>query len=108
MGSRLLEELRRLERLFGVETGLTVRWLPDSGSERHGEVKGGVIYIYDERFEEAVSTLRHEFVDYYVSVMVVEPLIKYINLQKCLIEELIYGRKEIFVMKVLRLLRLSD
>jgi hypothetical protein len=67
-------------------------------------VKGNVVYVYDEDEERALLTLKHEFIDYHINSDVVEPLIKYINMQKCLIEDLIYGRKERLVKRFLKLL----
>jgi hypothetical protein len=97
-------ELERLKKVSGLGEELKVRWVPNPNSDRHGEVKGDVVYVYDEDEGRALLTLRHEFIDYHVSSDVVEPLIKYINMQKCLIEDLIYGRKERLVKRFLRLL----
>ena len=101
---RLREELERLKRESGLGHSLEVRWVPDPSSSRHGEVKGTTIYIYDEDGEGALQTLKHEFVDYVITKGVVEPLIKYINLQKCLFEDQVYKRKERLVDGLLRLL----
>jgi len=100
----LHEELERLKGESGLGHKLRVRWVPNLNSDRHGEVKGDVIYIYDEREERALLTLKHEFIDYHINKEVIEPLIKYINMQKCLIEDLIYSRKERLVERILRLL----
>jgi len=67
-------------------------------------VKGDLIHIYDEHEERALLTLKHEFIDYHITKEIVEPLIKYINMQKCLIEDLVYSRKERLVKRILRLL----
>lgn len=90
----LEEELRRLKERTGLDGGLAVRWEPDPGSEKHGEVRRSVIVVHDGDPEEAIRTLRHEFLDYHVTKGVVEPLIQYVNMQKRLIEALIYERKE--------------
>lgn len=102
--ARLENELERLKRESGLGHDLEVRWIPNPNSDRHGEVKGGVIRIYDEDEERALLTLKHEFIDYHISKEIVEPLVKYINMQKCLIEDLVYGRKERLVKRVLKLL----
>lgn len=102
--SKLEGELERLKRESGLGHELRVRWVPNPDSDRHGEVKGDVIYVYDGREERALLTLKHEFIDYHISKEVVEPLIKYINMQKCLVEDLIYSRKERLVKRILRLL----
>lgn len=102
--STLREELEKLKRESGFGYELRVKWVPNPNSDRHGEVKGDVIHIYDEHEERALLTLKHEFIDYHINKEVVEPLIKYINMQKCLIEDLIYSRKERLVKRILKLL----
>lgn len=102
--ARLGEELGRLKVETGLGYELSVKWTPNPESDRRGEVKGTVIYVYDVCEDRALLTLRHEFLDYHVSKEVIEPLIKYINVQKCLIEDLIYSRKEQLVKRFLRLL----
>jgi len=104
VSSALSEELDRLKRETGACHELTVRWVPNPRSDRHGEVKGTVVYVYDEEPEEALLTLKHEFVDYYVSKEIVKPLVKWINMEKCLIEDLIYKRKERVVEGLLKIL----
>lgn len=92
---RALErELRRLAGELGYRGGLKVIWAPDADSDMHGEVRDGAVFIYDEEPEDALRTLRHEFLDFYITDEVIKPLIKYINLQKTLIEYLVYERKE--------------
>jgi len=98
-------ELQRLKEKLWVCRELTLMWIPNPQSDKHGEVKGTIIYIYDEDLESALHTLRHEFIDYYVTKEVIEPLIKYINMQKNLIEDLIYERKEKVAENTLTLLR---
>lgn len=72
-------------------------------SDRHGEVKGTVIYDGDPA--EALRTPRHEFIDCYVCKGIIQPLVKWINMQKSLIEDLIYARKEDLVKVLLALLK---
>jgi hypothetical protein len=83
---------------------LKVMWAPNSDSKEHGEVKGNVILIYDEEKKTALETLKHEFLHYSIHKEVVEPLIKYINLEKALIEDLIYRRVEDLVDRLSKLL----
>ena len=95
---RTLEaELNRLVRVTGLGHSLKVRWTPNPNSDRDGEVIGNVIYIYAERKEKAIKTLKHEFLDYHLMKEIIEPLVHYINLQKSLIESLVYRRKEKFI-----------
>jgi len=101
-------KLQALLEVLKVNTGmgyeLSVRWVPDPGSDRHGEVKGNVVYIYDGSEERALLTLKHEFIDYCVSREIVEPLVKWINMEKRLIEDLIYKRKERVIEGLLKIL----
>ena len=100
---RLKSELKRLKELLDYGDQLKVKWIPNKTSSVFGEVKGDTIFIYVEG-EEALKCVRHEFVDYCVTEQIIKPLLKYINLQKCLIEDLIYSRKERLVKRFLKLL----
>lgn len=102
--STLREELERLKMNSGMGHELRVKWIPNPNSDRHGEVKGSMVYIYDKHEERALLTLKHEFIDYHINKEIIEPLIKYINLQKCLVEDLIYSRKENLIKKILKIL----
>jgi len=83
---------------------LRLLWLPLEEPEKHGEVKGEVIFIYNKDEEMAFRTLRHEFVDYMISKNILDPLVMYINIQKSLIDKLVYERKESIVEKIVDLL----
>ncbi|MEM2905723.1 MAG: hypothetical protein QW587_08330 [Candidatus Bathyarchaeia archaeon] len=100
---RLARELERLKRETGLGQGLLVKWCPDADSDRHGEVKGDVIYVYDMDEERALATVKHEFIDYHISKEIVEPLVEYVNMQKRTIEALIYRRKEVLVERLSKL-----
>ena len=100
----LEEELESLKKLTGMGSYLRLIWIPLEDSDRHGEVKGDAIMIYDKDYEVAVRTLRHEFFDCLITKEIVDPLVKYINLQKNLIDNLIYERKEVIVEKIVALL----
>ena len=100
---RLARELNRLKRVTGLGHHLEVMWRPDEASDRHGEVKGNLIFIYDLAEEDAVRTLKHEFLDYLITDEIIDPLVKQINLQKSLIESLVYERKERIIERFLSL-----
>ena len=101
---RLEKELRRLKRGLNAGYNLRVRWIPDEESKLSGEVKGTVIYVYEEDEVEAIETLKHEFIDHHITKEIVEPLVEYVNMQKSLIERLIYKRKEGLVDSLSKLL----
>lgn len=98
------EELKRLVQLTGLGHHLELIWRPDEDSDRHGEVKGNIILIYDTVEEEALRTLRHEFLDHLISNEIIKPLVEQINMQKRLIESLLYGRKEVLIERFIKLL----
>jgi len=83
---------------------LRLLWIPLEDHDRHGEVKCDVIILYDKDDDVAVRTLRHEFFDHLITKEIVDPLVKYLNLQKNLIDSLIYERKEVIVEKIVALL----
>ena len=93
----LEEELERLKRILKTRYELNVVYAPDPSSKLDGEVKNGKIFIYAEGMEEVIKILKHEFIDHCVTKENINPLVHYINLQKTLIEYLIYRRKEEFV-----------
>ena len=66
----LEEELNKLKSKTGVDLGLRVVWVPGCSREKSGEIKGNVIYVYEEDPEEAIRTLRHEFLDFLVSTAI--------------------------------------
>ncbi len=100
----LEEELESLKKLTGMGSYLRLLWIPLEDPDRHGEVKGDAIIIYDKDDEVAVRTLRHEFFDHLITKEIVDPLVNYINLPKNLIDKLIYERKEAIVEKMVDLL----
>jgi len=101
--SRLRSELELLKAGTGMGQELSVRWVPDPGSKMCGEVKEGVIYIYEESLEEALETLRHEFVDYLVS-QAIEPYMSVANKLIQLLNEEAYRRKERIIGALVNLL----
>jgi hypothetical protein len=101
---RLEKELEKLKTLLNVGCTLIIRWMPLDESKLSGEVRGDVIYVYERDEARAIATLKHEFIDHHVTSEVVRPLVEYINVQKSLIESLIYQRKEEIVDRLSRLL----
>jgi len=94
LNSKLEKELKRLKLLFGIEDDLKVRWVPNSHEDVDGEVKEGVVYIYERNEKRAISVLRHELVDYRITSRLVKPMVDLINLLIKLYESEIYREKE--------------
>ena len=103
-GSFILEkELERLKTRTGMKTDFKVVWLPKSDSKKEGEVAGSTIFIYSIDGDDALQTLRHEFVDVVVS-SAIEPYLKLVNVLLSAVSEEAYKKKEMAVETLLRLL----
>lgn len=102
--ARLMEELERLKGLLGLDSGLKVVWMPYGGRGLSGEVKDGIIYVYERETDTAVQVLRHELIDYLITSMLVEPLVSLINTLIKSRETEIYREKEKLVKALSRLL----
>ena len=61
--SQLEKELKQLSKLLDWGYHLKVRWEPRRESPVEGEVKDNTVLIYSQSLDEAVRTLRHEFLD---------------------------------------------
>lgn len=96
-------ELERLKCLLKMGYELKVIWKPDNNSNLSGEVKGETIFIYEEEFDRALETLRHEFLDYAIS-KIIEPYRDVTNKLIALLNEKAYRNKEELVGKLSRLL----
>jgi hypothetical protein len=101
---RLEEELEKLKQLLKMGFELKVVWLPNNSSELSGEVKGETIFIYEEDFEEALETLKHEFLDYAIS-QVIEPYRRIANQLIMLLNEEAYKKKEELIENLCGLIR---
>lgn len=100
----LEEELSRLKGVIPFEEALTVCWTPRSHSKISGEVIGDTVYIYDENAQEAVNTLKHEYLDCLFTRKMIEPLITIVNAFIKLKERDIYKEKERIVANLLKLI----
>ena len=103
MQRSLEEELNRLKQATSLGQDLGVKWVLDSGTNLSGEVRGDVIYVHEESEAKALETLKREFIDHSISKELIEPLVEYVNLQKSLMESLIYKRKERLLHKLTKL-----
>ena len=99
----LERELERLKHKLQMGYELKVVWIPNDDSKLAGEVKGNTIFIYNETGDEALETLRHEFLDYAIS-KVVEPYKEVTNKLIMMINEEAYGRKEKLIEMLTRLI----
>jgi hypothetical protein len=82
---------------------LKVVWLPNDDSNLSGEVKGETIYVYEEEYDKALETLRHEFLDYAIS-QVIEPYRQVTNKLIALINEEAYKKKEELIEKLVKII----
>jgi len=100
----LEEELARLKKVVPFEEALTVRWTPRSHGNISGEVVGNTVYVYDENTQEAINTLKHEYLDCLLTRKMVEPLIAMVNTLIKLQERQIYKEKEQIVATLSKLI----
>jgi len=101
---RMLDrELRRLERLLGINDGLSVVWIPNGSDKLRGEIRGKVVFIYEHSYESALETLRHELVDYLVC-KAIEPYKEMLNKLILAFNEKTYQEKEEIVERIARLI----
>ncbi len=83
---------RTLDRL---NLPLRVLWTPRDNAPIHGEIKQGIIYIYDANQKEAVETFEHEVYEYkFKEVTRMQRAM--INSLIEVIEKELYARKEAF------------
>ena len=101
---KLEEELYRLRGGLKLGYELKVRWLPNHNEKLSGEVKGEIIFVYDDDEKKALDTLRHEVIDYILTKELISPSQKLINKLIALHSEVLYERKERVVEKILEVL----
>lgn len=101
---QLEEELARLQKLVPSEETSTVSWRPRNQSTILGQVVGSIIYVYNEASEEALRTLKHEYLDCILTRKLINPLVTLINMFVKVQKEYVYREKEQIVEKLLRLL----
>ncbi len=75
--------------------------MPKQTGELDGEVKNGIIYVYEPNFEKVINVLRHEVIDYCLTSRIVNPLINLVNLLIKSKETEIYKEKEKLVESIL-------
>ena len=103
LNTKLKAELERLKRTLSLGYELKVEWMPNVDSNLSGEVKHDIIYVYEERQDEAIKTLRHEFLDYAISRLL-EPYKQVTNSLISLINQSVYTKKENLVDSLMKLL----
>ena len=103
LNAKLNEELRKLQRLVNHGHDLQVVWTPKHSLNLDGEVKDGVIHVYSENLQDALKTLRHEFIDAIISE-IIEPYKQVSNALIGLVNKQAYDKKETLVEKLADLL----
>jgi len=93
---QLEKELERLKAKLHTGYELTVKWRPGENEKLSGEVKSSMIMIYETGEAETIDTLRHEFFDYAVS-LVIEPYKNITNRLILSLNEEAYKKKELLV-----------
>jgi len=101
--AKLNEELKKLQSLLNQGYELKVVWTPKQDSNLDGEVKGKIIHVYSQSLDEALKTLRHEFLDFAISE-IIEPYKQVANSMIVLVNKQAYERKEKLVESLASLL----
>jgi hypothetical protein len=101
---QLERELSKLKNRFQMAQELRLEWVPDGNSKKSGEVLGRTIHIYEEDETKALDTLRHEFIDYIISIEFEAPYKRLINKLISCFEEEMYEKKEHMINKLLEAL----
>jgi len=92
--AKLQEEFEGLKAKLGIGRDLRLVWMPNAAKGLSGEIKNGVLYVYDEKLDDALKTVRHELLDLVITSRLVEPLVDLINLLIKSREAEVYRQKE--------------
>jgi hypothetical protein len=105
----LEKELIALKTLLPFEAAqkLSVCWKPNLNAPVLGEIVDCTIFLYDSNIEAAVSTLKHEYLDFYLSKRLISPLISMLNLFIELKTKEVYLEKERVVDSLLKFIDLT-
>jgi len=91
--ARLHDRFQELATALEVHN-LQFRWLPKQSGSLSGEVRNGILYVYESTEEKAFETVKHELVDYILTSKIVSPLVGLANLLIKSKETDIYREKE--------------
>ena len=103
----LLKELDMLKILFSAGQQLDFLYLPgadrtnDKGNRLLGEVQANTIILYESDEQKAIHTLQHEFIEHMIKQRTAGYVLV-INMQKEIIETLLYGQDEALVETLVR------
>jgi len=100
--TKLHLELAKLHQISKIKKHFKVKWIPQEQSSIEGKVDGDTITIYSENMEDALDTLRHEFIDYLIS-QAIRPYIEIINVLLFVLSQDGYDKKEDIVEKLVQL-----
>ena len=67
-------EMERTQSQLGIQESFELVWRPQPRGKLAGEVKNQTIYIYVQDLPSAISTVRHEVVDYWLTQLLQAPL----------------------------------
>ena len=92
-----------MKEKFQIATELKLEWLPNNGP-KSGEVLGRTSRIYETDGGKALETLRHEFIEYVLTIELIAPYKRLINKLIATFEEEMYQRKERLVEKFISII----
>ncbi len=100
---KLEDEFEKLKRILGLDLDFGLVWIPSTNNCLSGEVKNGNIFIYELDECRAMKTLKHELIDYCVS-LAIKPYKKITNMLIKKINRDAYEQKERVVEALTRFL----
>jgi len=71
---RLRLEMERTLSILGISDQFVIEWKPKASDRLAGEVRNNTVYIYEQDLPSAISTVRHEVVDYWLTQLLQAPL----------------------------------
>ena len=102
------DPVKRMEKcLSRLGINLTVCWCPEPNKSVHGEIKHGVLLLYDEDEQDAWETFMHEVFEFRFQ-QVTQPYRLLVNSLIETIEKLTYSKKEEFLEFVPTLIKFID
>ncbi len=100
----LERELESLKQSLKTGYELSLVWSPNKSTHLSGEVKEETVFIYEEEYDKALDTLRHEFLDYAIS-KIIDPYKEVTNLLIGHINKDAYTKKEKLVESLCQLIK---
>jgi len=97
---RLRGELDRLVERLGLTERLEVEWIPGGKEDLSGEVIGSTVFIYEKDLPQALETLKHEVIEYFLVKHHEEDYVTMINALVAAFNRIMRKRREELVYRL--------